>query len=328
MVQRIPDDKLTQLGEDISRLHILDAASMRMYTDDQSITFIPKITYTAQHFKEVVEDVTAINKSDQYYFEHLGWGFGPDDLTEDQLKLEYALLLAMWERVNLTMTYGDRGWEYVIGDNPNYCPVYEPAKKLWDVLYGSETKDADDGETQIEEINGTVYVRKDGHEDKFMSWADALNAIVEKQGDGPTERTADDDIKTLHQLRCKAMGYDWDSVGIWRIVGEQPMLVFKPATMSKITGSDLELANQILKHGCGRGEFSNPVLNTVFAKVPCVLLKDPRNNLTRRVVAGMFIALTENSEMYIRHSCGQWKISWDTHTPEAYVNLCNIAEFC
>ena len=327
-MQRIPDDKLSQLGEDIGRLYIWDVASMRMHFDSQSITFEPQITYTAQAFEKVVDEVTAVNKCEQYYVKHLGWGFGPDDLTEDQLKLEYALLLAIWERVDLTMTYGDRGWKYVIGNEPNYRPVYEPAKKLWDALYASKTQDADDDETHIEEINGRVYVRKGNHEDGYASWADALNAIVEKNGDGPHEQPTHEVVETLHQLYCKVKDYDWDNVGDWCIVGEEPRLVFTPNKALKITDSDLELANNILKHGVGRGEFSDLGLISVFIQVPCMLLRDARNNLIRRVIAGMFIALRENSKMYVRHCGGQWKISLATRTPEVYVNLYNIAEIC
>ena len=324
MIQRIPEDKLDQLTADMSLLHILDVASMKLYFDEPSITLHPEITYTAEAFKKVVDDVTATNKSEQYYSQHLGWGWGPDDLTEDQLKLEYALLLAIWEHVDLTMTYGDHGWKYVIGDNPNYCPVYEPAKKLWDALHAPKTWDVDDGETHIEEINGRIYVRKGDHEDGYSSWADALNAIVDKQDERPT----DGEVENLNQLYCKVSEYDWDNVGTWRIKGDHPRLVFTPASTLKITGEDLELANEILKHGLGLGEFSNPVLVGPFCHVPYVLLKGPRNNLIRRVLAGMVIALAEGSKMYIRHTCGQWKISLDTHTPEAYVNLCNIAEIC
>ena len=326
MVQRIPDGKLAQLGESVSRLDILDVASIKFCVYTQSITFHPKITYTPGEFKKVVEDVTATNKSEQYYADHLGWGFGPDDLTEDQLKLEYALLLAIWERADVTMTYGDDGWKYVIGNEPNYCPVYAPAKKLWDALYGSETKNADDDETHIEQINGTVYVRKDGHEDKFMSWADALNAIVEKNGDGPDKQPAHEVVETLLQLYCKVNEYGWNNVGTWRIKGSHTKLEFVPNMKVHIADKDLELANNILKRGVVCGEFSDPVLVSVFLQVPCMALRDTRNNLIRRVIAGMFIALAECDTMYIQHTCGQWKISFGSHTPAAYVNLYNIAE--
>ena len=330
MVQRIPDDKCIQLGENIARLHVLDVASMEFNGDKQIVTFHPKITYPDLEFKKIVDDVTATNKSEQYYIDHLGWGYGPDDLTEDQLKLEYALLLAIWEQVDLTMTYGDHGWEYVIGDNPKYCPIYAPAQKLWDALYAPKTKCDDNGQIHMEETNDKIYVRKDGRKDVFDSWADALNAVIEKYGEGDEHNgeAMDGKIETVGQLHCKAIEYDWPMVGIWTIEGRHPMLVFTPAQTIETTDNDLELANKTLKNGWIDGVFSDPRLGSVFLHVPLMDIAHSDNGLLKRVMAGMFIALANNARMYIRHRHGQWKISFDTDTPEAYVNLYNIAKPC
>jgi hypothetical protein len=94
-------------------------------------------------------------------------------LNDEQKRLVSACVLACWERVDLHFwVYKDGIAQYLLGTEPNYCPLYYTARKLWQIVKGC------DDEAHIKQIGDRIYVEtKDGNQ-SFSSWGDACEYVV------------------------------------------------------------------------------------------------------------------------------------------------------
>lgn len=97
----------------------------------------------------------------------------PSHLTDEQKRLVSACVLACWERVDLHFWVDKDGVaRYLLGAEPNYCPLYYTARKLWQIVKG------DDDEAHMKQVGDRVYVEAEGVKQSFSSWKDACEYVV------------------------------------------------------------------------------------------------------------------------------------------------------
>ena len=96
----------------------------------------------------------------------------PSHLTDEQKRLVSAVVLACWERVDLHFWVDKDGVaQYLLGAEPNYCPLYYPARALWHIVK------CDDDEAHMKQVGDRVYVEAEGGKQSFSSWKDACEYV-------------------------------------------------------------------------------------------------------------------------------------------------------
>lgn len=97
----------------------------------------------------------------------------PSHLTDEQKRLVSAVVLACWERVDLHFWVDKDGIaRYLLGAEPNYCPLYYPARKLWQIVK------CDDDEAHMKQVGDRIYVEAEGGKQSFSCWKDACDYVV------------------------------------------------------------------------------------------------------------------------------------------------------
>ena len=96
----------------------------------------------------------------------------PSHLNDEQKRLVSAVVLACWERVDLHFWVDKDGVaRYLLGAEPNYCPLYYTARQLWHIVK------CDDDEAHMKEVGDRVYVEAEGKKESFSNWKDACEYV-------------------------------------------------------------------------------------------------------------------------------------------------------
>lgn len=97
----------------------------------------------------------------------------PSHLTDEQKRLVSAVVLSCWEREDLHFWVDKDGIAgYLLGAEPNYCPLYYTARKLWHIVK------CDEDEAHMTQVGNLVYVEAEGTKQGFESWKDACEYVV------------------------------------------------------------------------------------------------------------------------------------------------------
>lgn len=97
----------------------------------------------------------------------------PSRLTDEQKRLVSAVVLSCWEREDLHFWLDKDGIaQFLFRADPNYCPLFYSARKLWNIVKGN------DDEPLMKEVNNRIYVTADGEKQSFDSWKDACEYVV------------------------------------------------------------------------------------------------------------------------------------------------------